>query len=140
MGSSVNTSKSPHLSKGGPPDHRLILSEEAEDKLMKKCEQINDLGITVNSAFTPTSNVLTAANKSRGMLYFIKRSFICLAKEIFVPIYSALVRPHLAYAIQANCPYLQKNLFHLKNIQRAATRWVKGLRDLNYEKKFNALK
>ncbi len=100
---------------------------------MTKCEQINDLGITVNSAFTPSANVLAAANKARGMLYFIKRSFICLTKEIFVPLYSALVRPHLEYAILANCPYLKNDINHLEKIQRAAMRWVKGLRNFNYE-------
>ncbi len=89
--------------------------------------------MTVNSAFTPSVNVLTAANKVRGMLYFIKRLFTCLTKETFVPLYSALVRPHLEHAIQANCPYLKKDIYHLERIQRLATRWVKGLRDLSYE-------
>ncbi len=51
-----------------------------------------------------------------------------------------LVRPHLEKAIQANCPYLKVDIYHLERIQRAATRWVKGLRDLNYEEKLRALK
>ncbi len=38
-------------------------------------------------------------------------------------------------AIQANCPYLKKDIYHLGRIQRAATRWVKGLRDLSYEER-----
>ncbi len=42
----------------GPPNLRLVLSEEAEGKLSPKCDQINDLGITVNSA-----NILTALIK-----------------------------------------------------------------------------
>ncbi len=87
-------------------DDRLVLSEEVNGEQMTKCEQINDLGIIVNSAFTPSAIALTAANKVRGMLNFIKRSFTCLTKEIFLPLYRALVRPHLEYAIQANCPYL----------------------------------
>ncbi len=107
---------------------------------MTKCEQINDLGITVNSAFTPSANVLTAANKARGMLYFIKRSFTCVTKEIFLPLYRALVRPHLEYAIQVNCPYLIKDIYHLERIQRAAMRWEKGLRDLSYEERLRELK
>ncbi len=113
----LNASKSHHLSIGGHPDRRLVLPEEANGELMTKCEQINELGITVNSAFTPSANALTAANKARGMLHFIKGSFTCLTKEIFVPLY----RPHLEYTIQAN-------LYHLERIQRAATRWVEGLR------------
>ncbi len=43
-----NASKSSHLSIGGQPDDRLVLYEEAIGEQMKKCEQINDLGVTVN--------------------------------------------------------------------------------------------
>ncbi len=132
----LNASKSHRLSIGSTPDHHLVLSEETEGKLMAKCEQINDLGITVNSAFTPSTNVLTAANKARGMLYFIKRSFTCLTKEIFVPLYSVLVRPHLEYTIQASCLYLKKNIHRIERIQRAATTWMNGLWDLTYNMVF----
>ncbi len=72
----------------------MILSEEANGELMTKCEQINDLEITVNSAFTLSANVLTAANKARGMLLFIKRSFTCPTKEIFVPQYTVRLLTH----------------------------------------------
>ncbi len=113
----MGRSKSHHLSIGGTPNHRLVFSEEAEGKRLTKCEQINDLGITMNSPFTPSANVLNAAIKARGMLYFIKRSFTCLRKEFFVPFYSALVRPHFEYAFIANCAYLNKGIFHLEKIQ-----------------------
>ncbi len=69
-----NASKSHHLSIEGHCDHRLVLSDAANGELVTKYEQINDLGITVNSGFIPSVNVLTAANKARGMLCFIKRS------------------------------------------------------------------
>ncbi len=74
------------------------------------------------------------------MLYFIKRSSTFLTKEIFLPLYRALVRPHPEYAIPANCPYLKKDIYHLEKSQRAATRWVKGLRDLSYEERLRELK
>ncbi len=48
---------------------------------------------------------------------------------------SALVRPNLEYAI-----YLKKDINHLERIQRAATRWVKGLRGLTYEEWLKVLK
>ncbi len=80
----VNASKSHHLSIGGHPDDRVVLSEEANGDQMTKCEQINDLGVTMNSAFIPSANVLITANKARGMLCLIKRSFACLTKEIFL--------------------------------------------------------
>ncbi len=49
----------------------MALSEEAKGKSLQKCEQINDLDITVNAAFTPSANALASANKARGMLCFI---------------------------------------------------------------------
>ncbi len=74
----LSASKSHHLLIGDTPDLRIALPEEAAGKSLQKCELINDLGITVNGAFTPSANVLAAANKARGMLYFIKKSFTCL--------------------------------------------------------------
>ncbi len=74
------------------------------------------------------------------MFYFIKRSFTCLTKEIFVPLFSALVRSYLVYAIKANCPYIKKGINHLESIQRALTRWVKGLSGITYEERLQTLK
>ncbi len=69
----LNASKSHHLSIGGSPDLRIAISEEAGGNSLQKCEQINDLGITANSAFIPSADVLAAANKARGMFCFIKK-------------------------------------------------------------------
>ncbi len=38
------------------------------------------------------------------------------------------------------CFYHKKDINHLERIQRASTRWVKGLRGLNFEERLNALK
>ncbi len=87
----LNARESHRLSIGGSLDLCIALCEEAGDKSLQKCERINDLGFTVNSAFAPSANVLNAANKARRMLYFIKRSFKSLTNEIFVSLYSVLV-------------------------------------------------
>ncbi len=88
------------------------------------------MGISVNSASTLLANVLTVTNKVYGLLYIIKRPFTYLTKDILVSVYNGLVRPHLEYAIQANSHNLEKHIYHLERIQRAATSWVKGLRNL----------
>ncbi len=69
----LNARKSYHLSIGRPHNFCLPLSEEDRGESMQKFEYINNMGIAVNSAFTSSANVLTAANKAGGMLYFIKR-------------------------------------------------------------------
>ncbi len=50
------------------------------------------LCIPVQSAFTPSASVLTAASKARGVFQFIKRSFSSLEKEIFYTSIYWLVR------------------------------------------------
>ncbi len=87
--------------------------------------------------FSPSAKVLTAAGKSRRTPYFIKRSFTC--PTVILP-YRVLVRPHLEYAIQANFPYLEKDIYHMERIQGAVTRWVNCFRVLTYEERFKALK
>ncbi len=77
----LNASKSHHLSIGGTPDLRFALPAEDAGISLQICKQIYYLGIAVNAAFTPSANVLAAANKARGMLYFIKKKIIYLSDK-----------------------------------------------------------
>ncbi len=56
-------------------------------------------------------------------------------RGLLAHIYSALVRPHLEYAIQANCPYLKNDIYHLERMRRGRNEVGEGLRDLNYEER-----
>ncbi len=85
----------------------IIYKKEAEGKPMQKGEQINDVSITVKSAFAPSANVLSATNNFGGMLYFIKRSFTCLTKGIFGPLYIALFRRHAELESAGTACHLQ---------------------------------
>ncbi len=61
-----------------------------------------------------------------------------MINEIFVPLYSVLVRRYLEYAIHANWP--NQIIIRLTRIQRAATRWLKGSTGFIYEERLQALK
>ncbi len=82
---------------GGPHDLRLNLSDYTEGESLQKCEKISDLGIIMNSAFNPSANVLTAANKANGMLYFMKRSFFKSDEGDL----RTSIQPHLEVTINA---------------------------------------
>ncbi len=57
----VYASKSQHLPIGQPPDFHLVPSEEDQGKSIRSCEQLNDPGRMVDSAFTSSINVITVA-------------------------------------------------------------------------------
>ena len=52
---------------------------------------------------------------------------------MIVPLYKAIVRPHLEYCIQAWRPYLRKDIDILEKVQRRTTKLITGLRDLSYD-------
>ncbi len=58
----------------------------------------------------------------------LRRSFQDLSKSVFIPLYRALVRPHLEYGMPASSPNLVADINHLQRIQRLATRLVTGMR------------
>ena len=76
-----------------------------------------------------------AASKGNEVLGMIRRNITYKDKSLIVPLYKAIVRPHLEYCIQAWSPYLRKDIDMLEKIQRRATKLIPGLRDLRYEER-----
>ena len=69
----------------------------------------------------------------------IKKNFGCRSREVVVPLYKALVKPHLDYCMQAWRPHLRKDIDRLEKIQRRATKLVEGLTNCKYEDRLKEL-
>ncbi len=61
---------------------------------------VKDLGVTITSNLKFTQQCKEAAGKVNRMLGFIKRDISFKNKDIILPLYNSLVRPHLEYAVQ----------------------------------------
>ena len=91
------------------------------------------LGVTFKSTLRFNKHILNCVNKANRMLGLIKRSFSFMDKEMFLPLYKALIRSHLEYAMVVWSPFLKKNIFLIENVQRRTTKIVKSIRNLSYE-------
>ncbi len=100
---------------------------------------VKDLGVQTDNMFSPSAQCTAAANKARRLIFMIRRSFQDLSNSAFIPLYGALVRPHLEYGTPACSPNLIADINHLERIQRLATRFVTGMRHLPYEERLQRL-
>lgn len=60
-------------------------------------------------------------------------------KEGILPLYSALVRPHLWYCILLWGPLHKQDMDLLEQIQRRPSRWLEGWKHLSYEERLREL-
>ena len=94
-----------------------------------------DLGVTMNANMKVSEQCRIAASKANQVLGMIRRNITYKDKSLIVPLYKAIVRPHLEYCIQAWNPHLRKDIDMLEKIQRRATKLIPGLRDLRCEER-----
>ena len=110
------------------------MNYEMGGTILSKTGKEKDLGVTMNANMKVSEQCRIAASKGNQVLGMIRRNITYKEKSLIVPLYKAIIRPHLEYCIQAWSPYLRKDIVMHEKIQRRATKLIpESLRDLRYE-------
>ena len=100
---------------------------------------MSNLGIIVTKDLKWQKQTEKSCKTANRVLGFIARNFRYKNKELILPLYKSLGRPHLEHAVQFWSPHLRRDIDKMETIQRRATKMIPEIRNHSYHQRTQEL-
>ena len=88
----------------------LDVNYKMGDTVLGTTVKEKDLGVTISADMKVSEKCCIAASKGNQIIGLIRRNITYKGKQLIIPLYKAIVRPHLEYCIKAWRSYRKKDV------------------------------
>ena len=119
--------------------HNNIQGYNMSNQQLPTTDQQWDLGIIITKDLKWKKQTEKNCKTAKRVLVSIARNFRYKKKELILPLYKCLVRPHLEHAVQFWSPNLRLDIDKIVKIQRRATKMIPEIRNHSYHQRIQDL-
>ncbi|GAB0205149.1 mitochondrial enolase superfamily member 1 [Grus japonensis] len=97
------------------------------------------LTVLVATKFIMSQQCALATRNTNGVLGCIRKSFPSWSRNVVLPLYLAVVKPHLQHRVLFWAPQYKREMDILERVQQRAMKMMKGLEHLSSEESLSDL-